>query len=106
MNDSIEYELMNWEPREVWKCQGGCGKYRHRSAVKGILPAVCCGVPAKLIDRYRQPTSLEVNQVIESLEPNRVQKDEGIELVMAQMQAAALLFPQSTEQLDQSAYKP
>ena len=106
MNDSIEYELVNWEPREVWKCQGACQKFRHRRAVKGILPAVCCGVPAKLIDRYRQPTSLEVNQVIESLEPNRVQKDEGIELVMAQMQAAALLFPQSTEQLDQSAYKP
>ena len=99
MNDSIEYELMNWEPREVWKCQGGCGKYRHRNAVKGILPAVCCGVPAKLIDRYRQPTSFEVNQVIESLEP----KDEGIELVMARMQAAALLFPQSSEEPDQDA---
>ena len=92
MIDSIEYELVNWEPREVWKCQGGCGKYRHRNAVKGILPAVCCGVAAKLIDRYRQPTSFEVNQVIESLEP----KDEGIELVMARMQAAALLFPQSS----------
>ena len=99
MNDSIEYELMNWEPREVWKCQGGCGKYRHRNAVKGILPAVCCGVAAKLIDRYRQPTSFEVNQVIESLEP----KDEGIELVMARMQAAALLFPQSSEEPDQDA---
>ena len=99
MFDSIEYELVNWEPREVWKCQGGCGKYRHRNAVKGILPAVCCGVAAKLIDRYRQPTSFEVNQVIESLEP----KDEGIELVMARMQAAALLFPQSSEEPDQDA---
>ena len=99
MNDSIEYELMNWEPREVWKCQGGCGKYRHRNAVKGILPAVCCGVAAKLIDRYRQPTSFEVNQVIESLEP----KDEGIELDMARMQAAALLFPQSSEEPDKDA---
>ena len=99
MFDSIEYELVNWEPREVWKCQGECGKYRHRSAVKGILPAVCCGVAAKLIDRYRQPTSFEVNQVIESLEP----KDEGIELVMARMQAAALLFPQSSEEPDQDA---
>ena len=99
MFDSIEYELVNWEPREVWRCQGGCGKYRHRNAVKGILPAVCCGVAAKLIDRYRQPTSFEVNQVIESLEP----KDEGIELVMARMQAAALLFPQSSEEPDQDA---
>jgi hypothetical protein len=93
MLDSIEYELVNWEAREVWRCQGGCGKYRHRNAVKGILPAVCCGVPAKLIDRYQQPTSFEVNQVIESLEP----KDEGIELVMAQMQAASLFFPEPSQ---------
>ena len=55
MQDSIEYEIVNWEPREVWKCQGQCGKFRHRRAVKGILPAVCCGVPAKLMDRYEQP---------------------------------------------------
>lgn len=99
MLDSIEYELVNWEPREVWHCQGGCGKYRHRIAVKGIRPAVCCGVPAKLIDRYQQPTSFEVNQVIESLEP----KDEGIELVMAQMQAASLFFPEPSQKPDKDA---
>ena len=98
-NDSIEYEILNWEPREVWRCQGACGKYRHRRRIKGILPAVCCGVPAKLIDRYQQPTSFEVNQVIESLEP----KDEGIELAMAQMQAAALLGPEPTEDSGEDA---
>ena len=98
-NDSIEYEILNWEPREVWRCLGACGKYRHRKNVKGILPAVCCGVPAKLIDRYQQPTSFEVNQVIESLEP----KDEGIELAMAQMQAAALLGPEPTEDSGEDA---
>jgi predicted metal-binding protein len=54
-NDSIEYEIVNWEKREVWKCQGECKKYRHRRALPGILSAVCCGVPAKLIDRYEQP---------------------------------------------------
>lgn len=62
MVDSIEYEIVNWEPREVWKCQGTCGKYRHRRAVKGILPAVCCGVPAKLIDRYQQPVPFTVSE--------------------------------------------
>ena len=103
MFDSIEYELLNWEAREVWRCQGACKKFRHRRAVKGILPAVCCDVPAKLIDRYQQPTSFEVNQVIESLEPNRVSKDDGIQLIIARMQAAALLFPQSSEEPDQDA---
>ena len=97
MVDSIEYELVNWSPREVWKCQGACKKYRHRNAVKGILPAVCCGVPAKLIDRYSQPTSFEVNQVIESLEPKGAPKDKVLDSAMAQMQAAALLAPQPTE---------
>jgi hypothetical protein len=69
MNDSIEYELVNWQPREVWKCQGGCGKYRHRNVVKGILPAVCCGVPAKLIDRYSQPVAFTVSDSLPSAPP-------------------------------------
>jgi hypothetical protein len=56
MMDSIEYELVNWEAREVWKCQGKCCRYRHRRAVKGTLTAICCGVEAKLVDRYQQPT--------------------------------------------------
>jgi predicted metal-binding protein len=103
MNDSIEYELLNWEPREVWRCQGGCGKYRHRRVVKGILPAVCCGVPAKLIDRYQQPTSFEVNQVIESLESKDAPKDEELELAMARMQAASLFFPEPTEGSEEDA---
>lgn len=103
MLDFIEYELVNWEPREVWRCQGACGKYRHRATVKGILPAVCCGVPAKLIDRYQQPTSFEVNQVIESLEPKDAPKDEVLELAMARMQAASLFFPEPSQKSDKGA---
>ena len=64
MVDSIEYELVNWEKREVWKCQGDCKKFRHRRVLKGILPAVCCGVPAKLIDRYEQPRPYVIEQVL------------------------------------------
>lgn len=105
MVDSIEYELVNWEPREVWKCQGACKKYRHRQAVKGILPAICCGVPAKLIDRYRQPRKFEVDAVIASLEPEKPAKDEVLELVMAQMQAASLLFPEPTQKSQKDAEK-
>lgn len=66
MVDSIEYELVNWEPREVWKCQGECKKYRHRRALPGILPAVCCGVPAKLVDRYQQPKQFMVSEPLQS----------------------------------------
>jgi hypothetical protein len=65
MMDSIEYEILNWEPREVWKCQGACGKFRHRRALKGILPAVCCGVPARLWDRYQMPTPFTVSQSLD-----------------------------------------
>lgn len=64
MMDSIEYEMVNWEPREVWKCQGECGRYRHRKSIKGILPAVCCGVPAKWIDRYEQPIPITVSELL------------------------------------------
>ncbi len=62
MADSIEYELVNWEPREVWRCQGACRKFRHRRALPGIRPAVCCGVPAKLFDRYQMPVPFTVSQ--------------------------------------------
>ena len=61
-NDSIEYEIVNWEKREVWKCQGGCQRFRHRPTVKGLMPAICCGHPAKLIDRYSQPRPLIVSE--------------------------------------------
>ena len=61
MMDSIEYELVNWEKREVWKCSV-CGRYRHRKTVKGIRPAICCGQPAKLIDRYEQPIQVTVSE--------------------------------------------
>jgi hypothetical protein len=64
--DFIEYELVNWEAREVWKCQGQCGKYRHRREVKGTLTAICCGVPAKLVDRYKQPTPFTVSEPLTS----------------------------------------
>lgn len=92
MNDSIEFELVNWEPREVWKCQGQCARYRHRKVVKGIQPAVCCGVPAKLIDRYKQPIAILGASEL---------PDETLESVMAQMQAAALLAPEPTHQPQQ-----
>ena len=59
--DSIEYELVNWEAREVWKCSS-CGRYRHRKTVAGILAAQCCGQPAQLVDRYEQPVEITVSQ--------------------------------------------
>jgi hypothetical protein len=102
MVDSIEYEILNWQPREVWKCQGACAKYRHRRVVKGILPAVCCGVPAKLIDRYQQPTAFQVEQAIATLDPEPVQ-DEALELVMARMQAASLFFPEPSQKPEKDA---
>ena len=69
--DSIEYEILNWEPREVWQCQGECKKYRHRRTLKGILPAVCCGVPAKLIDRYEQPIPFTVSEPLPAADAPR-----------------------------------
>jgi hypothetical protein len=80
--DSIEYELLNWEPRECWRCSA-CGRYRHRPAVKGLLPALCCNEPAKLVTSYKQP--LLTSEAAEL-------PDVVLDSVMAQMQAAALLF--------------
>jgi hypothetical protein len=68
MKDSIEYEIVEWEPREVWKCSGQCGRFRHRKTVKGILPAQCCGQPAKLIDRYQQPFEVTVSDSLPAAE--------------------------------------
>jgi predicted metal-binding protein len=65
MEDSIEYELVNWEARECWKCQGECGRYRHRKTIKGAMPAICCGVAAKLITKYEQPVAFTVEQPLE-----------------------------------------
>jgi len=104
MNDSIEYEILNWESREVWRCQGSCKKYRHRSTVKGILPAVCCGVPAKLIDRYRQPVAFTVSEQLPPSEATET-PDEVLESVMAQMQAAALLSPEPTQEPGKGDHK-
>ena len=59
MADSIEYELANFESRTVWKCAVN-GHYRHRKEIPGAEPALCCGQPAKLIDRYEQPVEVEV----------------------------------------------
>jgi hypothetical protein len=61
VNDSIEYQILNRQPREVWHCSV-CKRYRHRDAVKGLLPAICCGQPAKLIDRYSQPIPVTVSE--------------------------------------------
>lgn len=66
MMDSIEYELVQLESREVWKCQGECGRYRHRTVIKGALPAICCGASAKLIDRYEQPTPVVISEPLAS----------------------------------------
>jgi len=60
--DSIAYELVKEEPREVWKCLGTCGRFRYRRALPGLLPAVCCGKPARLFDRYNQPIEIEVEE--------------------------------------------
>jgi len=64
MVDSIEYEIVETEPREVWKCAGKCGCFRHRKTVKGTLPAICCNVPARLIDQYEQPRLVNVSDEI------------------------------------------
>lgn len=62
--DSVSYTLIREEPREVWKCTGRCGKFRHRAARAGILPAICCGEPAQFWDRYRQPVEIEIEEHI------------------------------------------
>lgn len=59
MADSIEYELTHFESRTVWKCAVN-GHYRHRKEAPGSQPAICCGRPAKLVDRYEQPIDVEV----------------------------------------------
>lgn len=64
MTDSIEYTLTNWEPREVWRCTGACKRFRHRPARPGILPAICCGQPAQLWDRYQQPVEVVIEEQV------------------------------------------
>jgi hypothetical protein len=64
MIDSIEYEIVNWEPRQVWRCQGKCGRFRHRPTIAGALPAVCCNVEAKLITSYSQPVPLQLTEAV------------------------------------------
>jgi hypothetical protein len=61
--DSIEYEIVETESREVWKCSE-CGRFRHRPVIKGARPAICCNVPARLIDRYEQPELVNVSDEI------------------------------------------
>ncbi len=72
MADSIEYELVNREPREIWKCTGACARYRHRKFQKGLLPAICCGQPAKLIDRYEQPIPVVISEEVPARSPECV----------------------------------
>ena len=43
----LEYELVKWEPRTVWCC-GACGGFRHHREFEELLPAICCGQPARL----------------------------------------------------------
>jgi predicted metal-binding protein len=62
--DSIAYEVMKEEPREVWKCLGKCGRFRHRRALPGLAPAICCGEQARLFDRYSQPIEIEIEERI------------------------------------------
>lgn len=107
MVDSIEYEIVNWKRREVWHCSV-CKRYRHRDAAKELLPAICCGRPAKLIDIYEQPSPLVISEPVSETWPPKplpARRDEGLELIMAQMQAAALLFPESTKESDQGVEK-
>lgn len=56
-------ELMDWEEMEVWQCRV-CDRYRHRRALIGmnLMPAICCGQQARLIDRYRKPEPIEVRR--------------------------------------------
>lgn len=68
MPDSIEYELINYEPREVYYC-GVCERFRHRTVRPGILPAICCGQPARLFDRYEQPVRVNIIEPITRRRP-------------------------------------
>lgn len=99
--DSIEYELMNEVPREVYHC-GICKRFRHRTVRAGILPAICCGQPARLFDRYSQP---EMVNICEPSERTAESADYVLDSVMAQMQAAALLFPEPIQKPGKDAYK-
>lgn len=62
MPDSIEYELTDWQPRTLWKCNGECKRFRHRAELPGALPAICCGQPARLVDSYDQPIPVVVDE--------------------------------------------
>jgi hypothetical protein len=68
LTDSIEYTLRNEEPREVYYC-ATCERFRHRTVRTGLLPAICCGEPARLWDRYSQPIEVIVNEPV-SLPPS------------------------------------
>jgi len=61
--DHIEYELTQFESREIWHCSV-CGRYRHRCRVVGQLDALCCEQRAKLIDRYEQPVDATVRHSV------------------------------------------
>ena len=63
MNDYIEYELMSFESREVWHCTL-CKRFRHRAIRPGIRPAICCGQPARLFDRYEQPSRVNITDAV------------------------------------------
>ena len=107
MIDSIEYEIVNWKRREVWHCSV-CKRYRHRDFQKGLLPAICCAEPAKLIDIYEQPTPFVVSESVSENWPPKplpVHRDDGLELIMAQMQATSLLFVEPSKESDQGAEK-
>lgn len=63
MEDSIEYELMNFIPRELYHCPN-CRRYRHRTVRPGILPAICCGHVLEVFDRYEQPVRVNIREPI------------------------------------------
>jgi hypothetical protein len=62
--DTVGYELLNYAPHELYHCST-CRCYRHRRVVKGQRPAICCGKPAKLLDKYSQPTLIIVEQAVD-----------------------------------------
>ena len=71
MTAVLEYTLVRETPRTVWRCDG-CKRYRHRDeelsssvdGMKHLLPAICCGKPARLVDRYSQPQEIVVEETI------------------------------------------
>ena len=63
MTAVLEYTLVRETPRTVWRCDG-CKRYRHRDEVADLLPAICCGKPARLVDRYSQPQEIVVEETI------------------------------------------